>query len=40
MSEVRPAAGLSFEATVPVVVIGGGAAGLTAALKALSLIHI
>jgi fumarate reductase flavoprotein subunit len=34
MSQVRPAAGLSFEATVPVVVIGGGAAGLTAALKA------
>jgi len=31
---VRPAAGVSFPATVPVVIVGAGAAGLTAALAA------
>lgn len=32
-AEVRPAAGIDFDADVGVVVIGGGAAGLTAALS-------
>lgn len=34
MSRILPAAGVAFEFTVPVVVIGGGAAGLIAALAA------
>jgi len=34
MSGVRPAAGIDFPLTVPVLVIGGGACGLTAALAA------
>ena len=31
---VKPAAGKTFEYTVPVVVVGAGAAGMTAALAA------
>ena len=34
MSKVSPASGMKFDWTVPVLVIGGGACGLTAALKA------
>ncbi len=34
MSKVSPANGVAFEENVPVLVIGGGACGLTAALKA------
>lgn len=34
MSKVSPAGGVEFEGRVPVLVIGGGACGLTAALKA------
>ncbi|MGI9478723.1 MAG: FAD-dependent oxidoreductase, partial [Hyphomicrobiaceae bacterium] len=34
MSNVTPAAGVAFEAHVQVLVVGGGACGLTAALKA------
>lgn len=34
MSEVRPAEGIAFDEQVPVLVVGGGACGLTAALKA------
>ena len=34
MSRVSPAAGVAFEAHVQVLVVGGGACGLTAALKA------
>ncbi len=34
MSRILPAAGVEFEFTVPVVVIGGGAAGMVAALAA------
>jgi len=32
MSRILPADGVEFEFTVPVVVIGGGAAGMVAAL--------
>ena len=34
MSTISPSRGISFEAHAPVLVIGGGACGLTAALKA------
>ena len=34
MSNVRPAAGMAFDTHVQVLIIGGGACGLTAALKA------
>ena len=34
MSEVRPVAGVAFASEVPVLIIGAGAAGLTAALAA------
>ncbi|MEM8977725.1 MAG: FAD-dependent oxidoreductase, partial [Pseudomonadota bacterium] len=34
MSKIRPAADHTFESHIPVLVIGGGACGLTAALKA------
>jgi fumarate reductase flavoprotein subunit len=34
MSSIAPAAGVAFDATLPLLIVGGGAAGLTAALAA------